>query len=80
MVALPFILNIVFNLAFTPIQFGLRNLPLATLDIYLVLITLIWAMVVIFPHMRWVTYMMIPYVVWVGFATVLQTTITVINY
>lgn len=80
MVALPFILNIVFNLAFTPIQFGLRNLPLATLDIFLVLITLIWAMVAIFPHMRWVTYMMIPYAVWVGFATVLQTTITVINY
>ena len=80
MVALPFILNIVFNLAFTPIQFGLRNLPLATLDIFLVLITLIWAMVVIFPYMRWVTYMMIPYAVWVGFATVLQTTITVINY
>jgi benzodiazapine receptor len=24
-VALPFILNIIFNLAFTPIQFGLRN-------------------------------------------------------
>ena len=80
MVALPFILNIVFNLAFTPIQFGLRNLPLATLDIFLVLITIIWAMVVIFPYMRWVTYMMIPYLIWVSFATVLQTTITVINY
>lgn len=80
MVALPFILNIVFNLAFTPIQFGLRNLPLATLDIYLVLITIIWAMVVIFPYMRWVTYMMIPYLIWVSFATVLQTTITVMNY
>lgn len=80
MVALPFILNIVFNLAFTPVQFGLKNLPLATLDIFLVLGTLIWAMVAIYPHMRWVTYAQIPYLVWVMFATVLQTTITVMNY
>lgn len=32
-VLLPFILNIVFNLLFTWIQFGLKNLPLAALDI-----------------------------------------------
>lgn len=76
----PFILNIIFNILFTPIQFGLKNLPLATLDIFLVLGTLIWAMVAIYPHMRWVTYAQIPYLVWVMFATVLQTMITVTNY
>lgn len=79
-VVAPFILNTIFNILFTPIQFGLKNLPLATLDIFLVLGTLIWAMVAIYPHMRWVTYMMIPYLIWVSFATVLQTTITVMNY
>ena len=36
MVLLPFILNLVFNLVFTPIQFGLRNNWLAAIDIILV--------------------------------------------
>ena len=32
-VALPFAINLLANLAFTPIQFGLRNLVLASFDI-----------------------------------------------
>ena len=79
-VFLPFILNIVFNLAFTPIQFGLKNNILAALDILLVLGTLIWALLAIYPHARWVTLLNIPYLVWVAFATVLQITITVLNW
>lgn len=79
LVALPFILNIVFNLAFTPLQFGLRNNWLAALDILLVLATLIWAMVAIWPHARWVALVNIPYLLWVAFATVLQLTITYLN-
>ena len=43
-VMLPFILNILFNFAFTPLQFKLRNNHLALVDILLVLITLIWAL------------------------------------
>ncbi len=78
--ALPFILNIVFNLAFTPIQFGLQNNILAAIDIILVLMTLIWAMKIIWPKYRWVTYMNIPYLLWVSFATVLQLTITYLNW
>src|SRR3989339_2090409 len=49
-VLLPFILNIVFNLLFTPIQFGLQNNLLAAIDILLVLFTLIWLMVGIYPY------------------------------
>lgn len=79
MVALPFILNLIFNFIFTPIQFGLRNNFLAALDILLVLGTLIWAMCVIFPYARWITYINIPYLLWVLFATILQLTITYLN-
>ncbi len=79
LVALPFILNLVFNFAFTPIQFGLKNNLLAAVDILLVLGTLIWAMIAIFPHARWITYIQIPYLLWVSFATVLQLTITYLN-
>lgn len=78
-ILLPFILNIFFNLIFSPIQFGLQNNYLAAFDILLVLSTLIWAMIAIFPFARWITYIQIPYLLWVSFATVLQLTITVLN-
>jgi len=82
MVALPFALNLIFNLAFTPIQFGLKNNLLATLDILLVIGTLMWALVVVWhasPDLRWVVYANIPYLMWGLFATVLQITITYLN-
>lgn len=79
MVLLPFILNVVFNALFTPLQFGLKSNVLASVDIVLVLGTLLWALIAIFPHARWVAYANIPYVLWVCFATVLQFTITYLN-
>jgi len=78
-VALPFVLNLIFNFSFTYFQFGLKNNTLAAVDILLVLATLIWAMVAIWPHMRWITYANIPYLLWVSFATVLQFTVTYLN-
>ncbi len=79
-VALPFILNLIFNAAFTPIQFGLENNVLAAIDIILVLITLIWAMKVICPIKKWIAYIQIPYLLWVSFATILQLSITYLNF
>jgi len=81
-VALPFALNLVFNFAFTPIQFGLKNNLLASIDILLVVGTRIWAFVLLWnavPELRWVVYVNIPYLLWGTFATVLQLTITFIN-
>ena len=81
-VALPFVLNLVFNFAFTPIQFGLKNNLLASIDILLVVGTLIWALYVVWtavPELRWVVYANIPYLLWGTFATVLQLTITFLN-
>lgn len=79
-VAIPFILNLVFNLLFTPIQFGLQNNTLAAVDILLVLATLVWAMKSVWAHYRWIAYANIPYLLWVSFATILQLTITVLNF
>ncbi len=78
-VALPFVLNLIFNFIYTPIQFGLRNNLLAAVDILLVLGTLVWAMIAIYKHAKWITYLQIPYLLWVTFATVLQMTITFLN-
>ena len=78
-VVLPFILNLVFNFAFTPLQFGLQNNLLASIDILLVLGTLAWALYAIFPYVPLVMYANIPYLLWVSFASVLQLTITYLN-
>ncbi len=77
--AVPMVLNIIFNLAFTPLQFGLKNNYLAAIDILLVLVTLIWTIVAIYPHLRWAALANIPYLMWVCFATVLQLSITWLN-
>jgi tryptophan-rich sensory protein len=79
-VVLPFILNLIFNLAFSPIQFTLQSNLLAAIDILLVLGTLVWAMIAIYPYAPWITYIQIPYVLWVSFATILQLTITNLNW
>lgn len=79
LVLLPFILNLIFNFSFTYLQFGLQNNLLAALDILLVLGTLIWAIVVIYPYAHWLSYIQIPYLLWVLFATILQLTITYLN-
>lgn len=78
-IVLPFALNLVFNFAFTPLQFRLKNNLLASVDILMVLITLIWAIVTIWPHIQWVAYINIPYLFWVFFATALQLVLTYLN-
>lgn len=79
-VVVPFALNLIFNAAFTPLQFGLQNNTLAAVDIVLVLGTLAWALYAIHRYAPWVTYVNLPYLAWVMFATVLQLTITYLNF
>ena len=59
--ALPFLLNLVFNFLYTPLQFGLQNNYLATINILLTLGTLIWVLIAIWPRARWVAYANLPY-------------------
>lgn len=80
LVFLPFLLNLLFNFAFTPLQFGLQNNFLAALDILLVLGTLLWSLWAIYPYAHLVSYVNIPYLLWVSFATILQLTITYLNW
>jgi len=79
-VALPFAINLLTNLIFTPIQFGLRNLPLAAVDIVIVWGTILWGMVAVWKHYRWVAFAQVPYLIWVSLATVLQLSITAMNW
>lgn len=74
-----FALNIAANLLFTPIQLGLTALWPASIDILVVLGTL-----AVFEYKVWrvsklIFWLLVPYLLWGAFATVLQLTITVIN-
>ena len=80
LVALPFAINLAANLLFMPIFSGLRNVPLAAVDIVIVWATIIWSTVAVWPHYRWVAVAQVPYFVWVSIATVIQLSITWMNW
>lgn len=75
-VFIPFAINLAANIVFTPIQFGLRDLTLAAVDIVIVLVTIPVIMFVIWKHYRWVAIAQVPYLIWVSLATTLQLSIT----
>ena len=78
-IVLPFILNLIFNFLFTPIQFGLKNNLLASIDVILVWTTLIWSIYKIYKYKKNIAFANIPYLTWVSFAMILQITITLLN-
>lgn len=78
-VALPFWLNLFFNFAFTPLQFGLRSQTLSSIDIILVLITTVWSIIAIWPYSKFASIAFAPYLIWVSIATALQISITLLN-
>ncbi len=75
----PFGINLIANLAFSPIQFGLKNNLLAFVDILVVLGSLLWMIRVAWPLSRSVAWAQVPYLLWVSFATVLQASVTWLN-
>lgn len=75
----PFAINLVSNALYSPIQFGLKSNLLASVDILVVLASVLWAMRAIWPHRQWIAFAQIPYLAWVAFATVLQLTIAWMN-
>ncbi|MBP6098535.1 MAG: tryptophan-rich sensory protein [Candidatus Levybacteria bacterium] len=83
-IAVPFVVNLIANFAFTPLQFGLRNNILAATDILIVLVSFLWIYsyrsVFKKKKMMWVLYINIPYFLWVSFATILQLTVTYLNW
>jgi tryptophan-rich sensory protein len=79
-VALPFALNLGSNLLFMPIFAGLRNVPLAAVDIAVVWATLVWCVAAVWPVYRWVGVAQGPYFVWVSIASVIQLSITAMNW
>ncbi len=69
------LLNVLWSLFF----FGLKSPGLALVDITLLLITIILCIRAFHPIDRWAAYLMVPYLLWVSFASVLNAAIWVLN-
>lgn len=74
-----FAMNLIFNLLYPRLQFGLHNNLLSSLDILLILGTLVWGIKSVWHRHKWIALINIPYLLWVTFATALQLTITYLN-
>ncbi len=74
------VVNIVANLAFTPLQLNYPESWYALADIFVVLISLILLQKIFWREKRVVFYILVPYLLWGAFATVLQTTIYLMNF
>jgi len=74
-----FIVNLIANLSFTPILLSLENILLATIDIFIVLGTLALLEYKIYRYSKSIFILLVPYLLWGTFATILQTTILFIN-
>lgn len=76
---LVFIVNLTANLLYTPIQLGITALWPASLDILVILGTLAFMEYKFFKLSKPIFYLLLPYLLWGTFATILQLTITFTN-
>jgi benzodiazapine receptor len=79
-ILIPLLINLISNFSFTYFQFTLKNNLLASIDILIVLGSLIWFIGLMYKNKKWIAVSNIPYLIWVSFATVLQLTVTYLNF
>jgi translocator protein len=67
-----FLLQLLFNAAWSPLFFGLRNPALAFVDILLLWLTLLATLLIFWRRSRVAGVLLIPYLAWVSFASALN--------
>jgi len=78
-IAVIFIINLIANLLFSPIFFGMKNIPLATIDILVVWGTIVAQFILIFPISKGIAILQIPYFLWVTTASTIQVIVFIKN-
>ncbi len=71
-IAIVFGLNLFFNTIWSILYFGLQNPTLAFIDIIALLITIILMIITTWKIKKTASYLLIPYLLWVSFASVLN--------
>jgi benzodiazapine receptor len=79
---LPFILfgsQLILNFFWTLIFFGLKNMVFALIEIIVLLGILIYMGIIFRKYSKWAFYLLIPYILWVSFATILTFSFILVN-
>ena len=74
-IAAVFIINLAANLLYSPIFFGMKNIPLATLDIVIVWVTIVAQFFLMWKKAKGISLLQIPYFLWVSTASIIQLTV-----
>ena len=74
-----FVIQLAFNAFWSALFFGLRSPMLGLIDIVLLLFAIALTIIYFFKISLWSTLLLIPYLVWVCFAAVLNTAIYILN-
>ena len=74
-----FFIHLFFNLIWTPIFFGAKNLSLALLVIFIIWMLIIAMIFRFYKVNKFSSYLLVPYLLWVSFATILNFFILVLN-
>lgn len=72
------VINFIFNLAWSPIFFCLHNIKLALYNIYIIMLSLI-ILFIITRNTKKITMLLLPYIIWVSFATLLNYSLYILN-
>ena len=73
------LLQLILNGLWTPLFFSMHRIDLALIDIVALLLVLIATIVAFFPRDRVAAWMLVPYLAWVSFATLLTASIFHLN-
>jgi tryptophan-rich sensory protein len=74
-----FLGQLTLNFMWSPIFFGLRAPLLGFLVIVAMLVLIMITIKKFYPLSKWAAYLLIPYVLWVSFATILNAAIAILN-
>ncbi len=74
-----FFFQLFLNAIWTPIFFGWHQIGLALFVIFLLFVSIVWTMRLFFKQSKTAAYLLIPYLGWVGFATILNASLYVLN-
>lgn len=74
-----FIIQMLLNFAWSPVFFGLENIALALVIIFLMWIFILLTVIVFFKHSKLAALLLLPYLIWVSFAFYLNFSYFVLN-
>lgn len=77
---LVFIIQWLLNIGWSFIFFGLQNPLVAFVEIIILWLAIMWNMIVFYRLDKKAAYLLLPYLLWVTFAMVLNANIVVLNY